>query len=114
LGFPQNIRIFLLTRISKTTSKVKNLEALATFSRNKLTTTSGVKSLLFPNVCFVLSDLLLKWSEKDGFFSQPLSDIKSKAPFLKLIPYSRYALRQARKLAQPSVFPLSHLIPASA
>jgi hypothetical protein len=25
------------------------------------------KSFLFPNVCFIFSDLLLKWPEKDGF-----------------------------------------------
>ena len=26
------------------------------------------KSLIFPNVCQMLSDLLLKWSKKDGFY----------------------------------------------
>jgi hypothetical protein len=31
--------------------------------------TVGVKSLLFIRVCFVFSDRLLKWSEKDGFYT---------------------------------------------
>jgi hypothetical protein len=28
---------------------------------------------LFPNVCYTLSDLLLKWSKKDGFFDRKMS-----------------------------------------
>src|SRR6478672_1643866 len=37
----------------------------------------------------------------------------SNAPLRRLIPYSTYAFRQARKLAHPPVLPASHLIPAS-
>src|SRR5258705_6056592 len=37
----------------------------------------------------------------------------SNAPLRRLIPYSVYALRQARKFAHPAVLPASHLIPAS-
>jgi hypothetical protein len=33
-----------------------------------LTSQSKIKSLLFPDVCFVFLDLPLKWSKKDGFF----------------------------------------------
>jgi len=32
-----------------------------------LTTKKGVPSLLLSNECFVFPDLILKWSEKDGF-----------------------------------------------
>ena len=35
---------------------------------NKFTNQSGVKPMLFLNVCFVFSDLLLKRSEEDGFY----------------------------------------------
>jgi hypothetical protein len=45
-------------------------------------------------------------------FNYLFSFKNSKAPFRKLIPYSIQALRQAKKLAQPSVFPFNQLIPS--
>lgn len=49
-------------------------------------------SLLLPYQNLIMPGIFIY-----SFFSA----IKSKAPFLRLIPYSRYALRQARKLAHP-------------
>ena len=40
---------------------------LTTLSRNKLTTKTGVKSLLLGYECYLLSDWIRSWLKKDGF-----------------------------------------------
>ncbi len=59
---------FLFLSPDKTTLPEKPL-TLTIATRIKLTKKPGVTSLSVFNVSFVLSDRILKWSEKEGFWT---------------------------------------------
>ena len=48
-----------------------------------LTPQSGFKSMFFPNVCFLFSDLLLKWSKTGGLFKPYFTHKKINSYHLK-------------------------------